>query len=196
MLEGSHGRNYKKLGKPDYGIPKAYHPISLLNCLGKIFEKIMASRLAHMAEKHHLLHHLQIGGRPKRSAVDAVMVLTSTIDQGKREGKITSTLCIDVKGAFDNVFSKRLLQTLKKMHLNPAITRWVDSFLTNRLASLTFDAESEAMTPIMTVIPQASPVSPVLFLLYLRPLFTKLDQTDPNITSPLHIDDICLLIQG
>ena len=41
----------KKAGKPDYSVPKAYRPISLLNCLGKISEKIMATRLAHMAEK-------------------------------------------------------------------------------------------------------------------------------------------------
>ena len=45
------------------------------------------------------------------------------VDQGKREGRITSTLCIDVKGAFDNVYRKRLLQTLKQMRLNPAIIR-------------------------------------------------------------------------
>src|SRR5205085_1392020 len=67
----------KKTGKPNYWIPKAYRPISLLNCLGKIAEKIMATRLAFMAEKHHLLHKLQIGGCPKRSAVDAAMYLTT-----------------------------------------------------------------------------------------------------------------------
>src|SRR5437588_172648 len=50
----------KKNGKPEYSAPKAYRPISLLNCLGTISEKIIATRLAHMAEKHHLLHNLQI----------------------------------------------------------------------------------------------------------------------------------------
>src|ERR1700710_2473580 len=145
----------------------------------------MASRLSHMAKKHHLLHQLQIGGRPKSSAVDAAMLLTSTVDQGKREGKVTSTLCIDVKGAFDNVFREPLLQTLREMRLNPAITRWVDSFLTERLASLTFDAESEPMTPIMPGIPQGPPVPSIVFLIYLRPIFTNLDQAHPNITSPL-----------
>src|SRR3978361_578185 len=149
-----------------------------------------------MAEKHQLLHHLQIGGRPKRSAVDAVMLLTSTIHQGKINGKIKSTLCIDVKGAFNNVFKQPLLQTLTQMRLNPAIIRWVDSYLTDRLASLTFDAESEPMTPITTGIPQGSPVSPILFLLYLQPLFARLEQIHPHIISPSYIDDICLLIQG
>ena len=33
----------KKAGKPNYGIPNVYRPISLLNCLGKIAEKIMAT---------------------------------------------------------------------------------------------------------------------------------------------------------
>src|SRR6266849_6821099 len=131
----------------------------------------MAARLAHMAEKHHLLHHLLIGRRPKRSAVDTVMLLTSIVDQGKKEGKTTSTLCIDVKRAFDNVFRQCLLRTLKEMRLNPAIIRWVDSFLTDRLASLTFDQDSEPMAPITMGIPQGFPVSPILFLLYLQPLF-------------------------
>jgi hypothetical protein len=95
------------------------------------------------------------------------MLLTSIVDKGKREGKNTSTLCIDIKGAFDNVYRKRLLQTLKQIRLNLAVIRWTDSFLTDRLASLSFDAESEPMTPITTGIPQYSPVLPILFLLYL-----------------------------
>src|SRR3981081_1893000 len=52
------------------------------------------------------------------------------------------------------------------------------------------------MTPIMTGITQGSPASTILFLIYLRPIFTRLDQTHPDITSPSYIDDICLLIQG
>src|SRR5205085_8862514 len=108
----------KKNGKPDYSTPKAYHPISLLNCLGKISERIMATRLAYIVEKHHLLHNLQIGGRPKRSAADPAMFLTTKIDEANKKNMITSTLCIDIKGAFDNVFKKRLLQRMKKIKLD------------------------------------------------------------------------------
>jgi hypothetical protein len=50
-----------KPNKPDYRSVKAYCPTALLNCIGKILEKLMATRLAHMAEAHHLLHPDQIG---------------------------------------------------------------------------------------------------------------------------------------
>ena len=121
--------------------------------MGKIAEKIMATRLAFMAEKHHLLHKLQIGGRPKRSAVDAAMYLTTIIDEANKRHQTTSTLCIDVKGAFDNVYKERLLQTMRKMKLDQKTVRWVESFLSERRASLSFDKDSEKMSPIETGIP-------------------------------------------
>src|SRR5205085_1924059 len=118
----------KKAGKPDYGIPKAYRPISLLKCLGKIAEKIMATHLAYMAEKYHLLHKLQIGGNPKRLEVDAVMYLMTVIEEANKGHQTTSTLCIDVEGAFDNVHKECLLQTMRKMKLDQNTVRWVESF--------------------------------------------------------------------
>ena len=45
----------KKLGKPDYSLPKAYRIITLLNCLGKVAEKIMATRLSHISQVTDLL---------------------------------------------------------------------------------------------------------------------------------------------
>ena len=69
------GAIIRKPNKPDYSVPKAYRPVSLLNCLGKISEKIIAKRLSYIAEKEGLLHSGQMGGRPGRSAIDAVMAL-------------------------------------------------------------------------------------------------------------------------
>jgi hypothetical protein len=155
----------------------------------------MATRLAHLAEKHHLLDSLQIGGRPKGSAGDVAMFLATKIDQANKKHLITSTLCIDVKGAFDNVYKPRLLHTMRKMKLHPSVIRWVDSFLSEWLASLVFDKDTELMTPIRTGIPQGSPASPIIFFLYLTPLFILLHQTHQNITYPSDIDDICLMTE-
>jgi hypothetical protein len=57
----------RKPGKPDYSIPGAYRPISLLNILGKLLEAVMARRLLYLAEKHGLLPDTQFRGRPGRT---------------------------------------------------------------------------------------------------------------------------------
>ena len=51
-----------KPGKKDYNIPKAFHPIVLLNTLGKLFEKAIANRLQWEAACFKLLHSCQFGG--------------------------------------------------------------------------------------------------------------------------------------
>lgn len=42
----------RKPGKPDYSVPGAYRPISLLNTLGKLLEAVAAKRLSRLAGKH------------------------------------------------------------------------------------------------------------------------------------------------
>jgi hypothetical protein len=101
-----------KPNKPDYSNPKAYHPIALLNCLGKVLEKLKATRLSSMSGSHNLLHPDQIGGRPQRSAIDAVMALVHDIDIAKSRNLTSAALFLDVWGAFDNISSDRLLHTL------------------------------------------------------------------------------------
>ena len=52
-----------KPDKPDYSVPKAYRIISLLNCLRKVLEKIIATRLSYLADTTNLLQDTQISGR-------------------------------------------------------------------------------------------------------------------------------------
>src|SRR5437660_4657993 len=85
---------------------------------------------------------------------------------------------------------------MRKMKLDQKTVRWVESFLSDRRAGLSFDKDSEKMSPIETGIPQGSPVSPILFLIYLSPLFTLMEQKHPDIRCPSYIDDICLLVVG
>ena len=65
----------KKSGKLNYSLPKAYRVISLLNCLGKVSERILAKRLSYLAETSNLLHPSQMGGRLYKSAINAALLL-------------------------------------------------------------------------------------------------------------------------
>jgi ribonuclease HI len=181
------GAILKKQGKPDYSVPKAYRVIALLNCLGKVSERILAQRLSYLAETTSLLHPSQIGGRLKKSAIDAALLLTNKVEENRRLKRYTSALFLDIKGAFDHVSKNRLLTTLQSLRLPASLIRWVASFLSNRVLRLSFNGQVEPFSSIETGIPQGSPISPILFLIYIRDLFPSL-----AIGVLSFIDDIAL----
>src|SRR5438876_9192933 len=84
-------------------IPKSYRVVSLLNCLKKVAEKIVAARLSHTAEISDLLYTDQIESRRQKSVIDAVLSLVHDIQLAKHEKKEISVLFMNIKRAYDHV---------------------------------------------------------------------------------------------
>ena len=133
------GAVLKKPNKSDYSFPKSYRIITLLNCLGKIAEKIVANRLAYFGENSNLLDIEQMGGKKNHSAIDAVMNLVHDIEIANRNKNGLSCLLLDIKGAFDFVSINQLLNVMKKLKLSRIIIQWVKHFMTERSINLIFD---------------------------------------------------------
>lgn len=174
--------------KPDIHAPKSYRVISLLNCLGKILERITAKRLSYLVETTHLLDPSQIGGRLKKSAIDAALLLANKVEENRRVKRKTLVVFLDVKGAFDHVAQEQLLTIMAKIGLPLNLLAWIRSFLNKRQLRLAFNGEEEEFSPIETGIPQGSPVSPILFLIYLRELFPS-----HKVVYLSYIDDIAVI---
>jgi ribonuclease HI len=183
-----------KPNKPDYTNPKAYRVIALLNCLGKIAEKIIAKRLAHLANTTDLLDDDQLGGRAQKSAIDAALSITHDIQIAKNDGLITSALFLDIKGAFDHVSKNQLLKICIELGLPKSLYNWINSFLIDRFIQLAFDGETQPKNRINIGIPQGSPVSPILFLIYIQALFKEIKSVQFRI--PSYIDDIGIITTG
>ena len=95
----------------------------LLNCLKKISEKIIATRLSHFVEHSNLLHNEQMGGRKNRSAIDASLCLLHDIQNAKNSKNVFSCLFLDVKDAFNHVSTKRLIAILHKLKMSNQLIR-------------------------------------------------------------------------
>ena len=87
----------KKPGKPDYSVPGAYRPISLLNTLGKILEAVIARRLSFWAETYKLLPDTQFGGRPGRNTEQALLVLANAVDRAWLRSKVVTLIAFDLQ---------------------------------------------------------------------------------------------------
>ena len=151
--------------------PGAYRPIALLSAIGKIIEKTMGDRIAAAAERYDLLPRGQMGNRPGRSTELAIRMVTDAVHTAWRHGATTSLLQLDIKGAFDTVNHIRLLDTLRKAGFPMWVVRWVRSFLETRTARLRFDGETTEPFDLLAGVPQGSPLSPILFILYIASLY-------------------------
>ena len=87
----------------------------LLNCLRKISEKIIATRLSQLVEHSNLLHNEQIKDKKHRFAIDASLCLVHDIQTTKVFRNIFSCLFLDVKDAFNHVLTNRLIAILHKL---------------------------------------------------------------------------------
>ena len=157
----------RKPGKSDYSVPGAYRPISLLNTLGKLLEAVMARRLSYLAEKHNLLPNSQFGGRPGRTTEQALLVLSSAIDQAWYKHKVVTLVAFDLKGAFNGVNKTILDSSLRARRIPRVARKWIASFMSDRHANIGFDdfrTETERLAH--AGLAQGSPLSPILFAFF------------------------------
>lgn len=141
-----------------------YRPITLLPVLGKLFEKIIKKKLEEHLDKHIPNH--QFGFRKNRSTVHPLTILISNLQNAQLNKRKTAAVSIDIKKAFDSVWTKGLLYKLHKKNTPTYLIHIIKAYLENRKLRVKINNTfSECFTP-MQGTPQGSPLSPLLFNIY------------------------------
>ena len=83
--------------------PNAYRPISLLPCIGKLFEKILSSRLIDFFEKYDLFSEHQFGFRKGYNTELAVIDIYEKLLHNLDNRLSTCAIFLDLAKAFDSV---------------------------------------------------------------------------------------------
>jgi len=169
-LKNANGVVLDKPGKASYDSPASFRIIVLLKTISKILEWVMTVRLSAIAKSRNLLHPNQCGSLPGLSSTDACLTLTHEIKTLQRTRLEVSTLFLDIKAGFDNVNASTLRARLLAAHVPSYMVDWVSSFLSERTCTLVFQGSPNLSSPVSVGTPQGSPISPLLFLLYVAPL--------------------------
>jgi len=171
-LKSSNGVVLDKPGKTSYESSSSFRIIVLIRTFSKILEKIIAARLLAAALLKGLLYPNQCGSLPGLSIYDACLTLTNDVKTLHRPRLKVSSLFLDIKAGFDNVDNNTLARILRKGGIPPYLVCWVSSFLWERSCNLIFLGAPGTPAPVNV----GSPISPLLFLLYVAPLHFRISR--------------------
>jgi hypothetical protein len=155
-----------KPDKPDYSLPKVYHPISLLECIGKLLKKVIAKQFNWNIKTHCLIPMTQFRSHPHHNAVDTIATLVHCIQATWATGTARALLLFNILGSFNNINPAHMTHTLCNLGFPTNICDWTLSFLTECTVSLNFESYMSNPFSITNSTPQGSPLSPILSALY------------------------------
>ena len=108
---------------------------------------------------------------------------------------------LDLTSAFDTVSSPKLIRTLEKAGVQPYLLRWLRDYVTKRSCIIKV-RDNEHRYPVFSACPQGSPLSPLLFALFINPLLelvlSQNEETENNTDCGIqaYADDILVYATG
>jgi hypothetical protein len=95
-----------------------------------------------------------------------------------RNRMVVSLVTFDVQGAFNGVNNVVLQKRLLHRGIPETLGRWIMDFCSKRTATITIEMfESETLPIAQAGIPQGSPLSPILYILFTSPVETRMEGT-------------------
>ena len=110
----------------------------------------------------------------------------------QRAGKKVSTLLLDIKWGFNNVNPSTLCGMLRAKGVNPYLVSWTKSFLSSMTCRLLYQRSPKVFAPVSVGTPEGSPVSPLLFFIYVSRLHCEM----PRGLALSYVDDIGLTVSS
>ena len=97
--------------------PRNHRDISITSNLGKLFNRVIHSRLLKFINNMSLISENQIGLKAKNRTADHLFSLKAIIDQYKIKKKKVFAAFIDLRKTFDTIWRVGLFYKLLKSHI-------------------------------------------------------------------------------
>lgn len=178
-----------KPGKPECQVT-SYRPISLLNVVSKVFEKIISKRLNEIILERNLIPNHQFGFRPGHSTIDQVSRICNFAQNALDQKRVCSAVFLDVAQAFDKVWHEGLNYKLRNCLPKP-FSDILKSYLEGRTFKTRIQNSFSTVRKINAGVPQGSVLGPTLYLLYTADI-----PTDKNTMLATFADDTAILAHG
>ena len=179
LSEGSFPANFKDaVVRPllkKYSLPRedlsSYRPISNLNFVSKILERIIHTRLTNHLHSFPSLCPFQSAYRKFHSTETALLRIHNDLALAINQQKVSALVLLDLSAAFDTIDHHILIQRLTTTFgISGSALSLLSSYLLNRSQFVSIDSSCSSQSNLHTGVPQGSVLGPLLFTLYTTPL--------------------------
>ena len=184
-----------KLNKASYNVPKAFRPISLLNTIGKLLTKVIATRMQYDCLRYGILHPGQCGGIKKHSAVNAGVILASFVAESRELGLHSTACTFDISQFFPSLSHKVTEMILRRFGFGEELICIFASYFDSRVTTYRWDSATSKTYDFSIGTPQGDCISPILSAIYLAAgikIAIPLPFPPPNVQSLFFVDDSLL----
>lgn len=194
-LKNSYFPDAWKLGKivaipkpnKNHQLPSNYRPITLLSCIGKIFERLILSQIIKFLNSKKVLINQQFGFRSGHSTTKQLIRLLEQISFDFNNDLSTGMVCLDVEKAFDSVWHNGLIFKMSEIGFPIHILKIVQSFLCDRKSFVQINNSKSQEFHVRAGVPQGSILSPTLFNIFLNDI-----PTPKGCVKAIYADDTAL----
>jgi len=145
-----------------------YRPITSLCSLAKVFERCILSRLMELGD---ITGGNQHGFKAGHSTTTALLQLQQNISESLDRGEYYGLVSLDLSAAFDMVDHDLLIKRMNLAGIPNDVIKLIENWLSNRSAYVEIGGESSMMFKVPEGTVQGSVLGPVLFAIFIAPMF-------------------------
>lgn len=182
--------------------PDNFRKLTLMACMGKIFESIVNKRLCFQEEATYSTDPYQFGFRKGCRTSDNVFIIDTLISYQRSKKKPLFISFIDFSKAFDFVNRSFLYYKLMKQGYGGKLIKIIQSLFSNSSARVRWEGQLGSKIDSTFGVLQGGIISPKLFNLYLADMTDYLDHNHgitvngTTFTHLLYADDLVLVSES